>query len=92
MYYFHDAKTCFARRHRCETIWVCQEILALHQLAGVAAQHPKSLFVTSELHYQSGNFMWEFPANLHCVPHSSAHFQYGLCRGWTMSLMCSSYV
>lgn len=58
----HDNKTCYPRRDRCETIWVCQKILALHQLASTAAQNLNSIHVASKLNYwtEVGNFKWEF--------------------------------
>lgn len=50
----YDNKAWYACRHRCETIWVCQKILALHQLASTAAQTLSGIHFTSKLSYWRG--------------------------------------
>lgn len=69
----HENKICHGCRNRCETIWVCQKILALHQPASTAVQNLSAVHISHKLKYAIG---WNFQVgNLGIF---SAHFQYRL--------------
>lgn len=66
----HENKICHGCRNRCETIWVCQKILALHQPASTAVQNLSAVHISHKLKYAIG---WNFQVGLLGI--FSAHFQ-----------------
>lgn len=74
-------KPVYACRDRCETIWVCQKILASCQLASRAARNLKSICATSRSSHWKGLRLGKLAGNnwnLRRVSHSSSRFCLGL--------------